>query len=57
MTAVPTGCVIPAHGSLVLSTGKGHVMISSLFGQLKPGQNVNLELTFANAGPITSPRR
>jgi periplasmic copper chaperone A len=52
MKAVPDGVVIPAHGSLVLSTGKGHVMIQQLFGKLLPGQNVNLELTFANAGPI-----
>jgi periplasmic copper chaperone A len=52
MRAVTNGVVIPAHGSLVLSTGKGHVMIEQLFGKLLPGQNVNLELTFANAGPI-----
>ena len=44
--------VIPAHGSLVLSTGKGHVMIEQLFGTLLPGQNVDLELVFAKAGPI-----
>jgi periplasmic copper chaperone A len=53
MTAVSGGVVIPAHGSLVLSTGKGHVMIGQLFGKLLPGQSVNLELVFANAGPIT----
>jgi copper(I)-binding protein len=44
--------VIPAHGSLVLSTGKGHVMIGGLFGTLEAGQTVDLELDFANAGPI-----
>jgi periplasmic copper chaperone A len=44
--------VIPPHGSLVLSTGKGHVMIEQLFGKLLPGQNVNLELTFARAEPV-----
>jgi periplasmic copper chaperone A len=52
MTVSPTGAVIPAHGSLTLSTGKGHVMIEQLFGTLKPGQQVNLELDFANAGSI-----
>jgi copper(I)-binding protein len=44
--------VIPAHGKLVLSTGKGHVMIEQLFGKLLPGQSVNLELVFVRAGPI-----
>ncbi len=52
MQAATDGVVIPAKGSLVLSTGKGHVMIEQLFGKLLPGQNVNLELTFATAGPI-----
>jgi copper(I)-binding protein len=52
MTAAGNGAVIPAHGSLVLSTGKGHVMIEKLIGRLVPGQSVNLELVFANAGPI-----
>ncbi|HJQ43400.1 MAG TPA: copper chaperone PCu(A)C [Jatrophihabitantaceae bacterium] len=53
MTAVTGGFQIPAHGSLVLSVGKGHVMISDLYGKLTAGQTVNLELTFQNAGPIT----
>jgi copper(I)-binding protein len=53
MTVNKGGAVIPAHGKLVLSTGKGHVMIEKLFGTLKPGQNVNLALTFQNAGEIT----
>lgn len=52
MTAISGGVVIPAHGSLVLSVGKGHVMIGDLFGPLKAGQLVNIELTFANAGPV-----
>lgn len=52
MTAAASGVLIPAHGSLVLSTGKGHVMIEQLFGTLLPGESVNLELVFANAGPI-----
>ncbi len=46
------GLVVPAHGSVSLSAGTGHVMISGLFGTLEPGQTVNLELTFARAGPI-----
>ncbi|MDP9116909.1 MAG: copper chaperone PCu(A)C [Actinomycetota bacterium] len=53
MTAVVSGGVtIPAHGSLVLSVGKGHVMISELFSPLKPGETVDIALTFANAGAI-----
>jgi copper(I)-binding protein len=53
--------VIPAHGSLVLSIGKGHVMIGQLFGTLQVGQTVDLELDFQNAGqidvvaPVTAP--
>lgn len=53
MTADADGAVIPAHGSLVLSTGHGHVMIEQLFGKLLPGQTVNLDLTFENAGSIS----
>jgi copper(I)-binding protein len=52
MTAVTGGVTIPAHGSLVLSVGTGHVMISDLFGPLKPGQIVDMELEFQNAGPV-----
>lgn len=44
--------VIPAHGKLVLTAGGGHVMIEGLFGTLNPGDNVNLSLTFTNAGTI-----
>jgi copper(I)-binding protein len=52
MVVAPNGVVVPAHGSLVLSTGKGHVMIGGLFGTLKPGQSVDLELDFRDNGPI-----
>jgi len=52
MTAVANGVVIPAHGKLVLSVAKGHVMIEQLFGKLEPGQSVNLALTFESAGTI-----
>jgi copper(I)-binding protein len=44
--------VIPAHGRLVLSVGHGHVMIENVFGTLKPGDNVNMTLTFEKAGTI-----
>ena len=53
MTAVSGGFEIAAHSSLVLSVGKGHVMIGDLYGTLRAGQTVNLELTFRNAGPIS----
>ncbi|HEV7204779.1 MAG TPA: copper chaperone PCu(A)C [Jatrophihabitans sp.] len=52
MVAAANGLVIPAHGSVVLSTGKGHVMIEHLFDKLTAGQTVNLELDFRTAGPI-----
>lgn len=52
MSASPSGAVIPAHGHLVLTTGKNHVMIENLFGKLVAGQTVNLELDFQNAGAI-----
>jgi copper(I)-binding protein len=52
MSAAANGALIPAHGSLVLSTGKGHVMIEHLYGRLVAGQHVNIELDFSNAGPI-----
>ncbi len=45
------GLRIRAHSSVTLS-GKAHVMIEHLLGTLRPGQYVNLELTFANAGPV-----
>jgi copper(I)-binding protein len=47
-----TGLTIPAHGSVTLSPGKGHVMIEKLYGPLKPGQSVNFQLTFAKAGEL-----
>jgi copper(I)-binding protein len=52
MTAAANGVVIPAKGKLVLSVGKGPVMIEQLFGPLLPGQSVSLALTFQNAGTI-----
>jgi copper(I)-binding protein len=52
MAVAPNGAIIPAHGHLTLSTGRGHVMIEQLYGTLKPGQHVDLELDFAEAGSI-----
>jgi copper(I)-binding protein len=49
---VVPGLVVPAHGSVSLGAGTGRALISGLFGTLKAGQSVNLELTFARAGPI-----
>lgn len=43
---------IPAGGSVSLSPGKGHVMITKLYGPLKGGQSVNLQLTFDHAGQL-----
>lgn len=52
MIPEPNGVVIPAHGSLVLTVGKRHVMIENLYGKLLPGQSVNLELDFQKAGSV-----
>jgi copper(I)-binding protein len=52
MTLNANGVVVPAHGKLALSVGHGHVMIEKVTGTLKPGQQVNLELDFAEAGQI-----
>jgi periplasmic copper chaperone A len=56
MTVTPNGVVIPAHGSYTLSVGKGHVMIGQLYGKLKAGESVDLELDFTDASlDITAP--
>jgi periplasmic copper chaperone A len=52
MTVPSGGIVVPAHGKLVLTTGAQHVMIEQLFGPLTPGQNIPIELVFADAGPV-----
>lgn len=46
------GVVVPAHGSVTLSPAIGHIMIEKLYGPLKPGQSVNMQLTFATAGIV-----
>ncbi|MEO7262974.1 MAG: copper chaperone PCu(A)C [Jatrophihabitantaceae bacterium] len=43
---------IPAHGSVTLSPGKGHVMIEKLYGPLTASQSVNFQLTFAKSGQL-----
>jgi len=53
MTVQPDGATVPAHGKLVLKVGAGHVMIEKLIGKLEPGQTVDLDLTFKNAGNIS----
>jgi copper(I)-binding protein len=52
MADMPNGIPIPAHGSVTLTPGGEHVMIQKLIGTLKPGQTVDLQLQFANAGTI-----
>jgi copper(I)-binding protein len=52
MTMTAGGLTIPAHSSITLSPGKGHVMIEHLLGPLRPGQYVNLQLSFAKAGLV-----
>ncbi|SHH30854.1 hypothetical protein SAMN05443575_3676 [Jatrophihabitans endophyticus] len=51
MSATGTA-VIPAHGRLVLSPGKGHLMIGKLFGTLRGGDEVNISLQFQSAGSV-----
>ncbi len=50
--AAMSGLSVPAKGSVTLSPGKGHIMIEKLYGPVKAGQTVNLQLTFATAGEV-----
>jgi copper(I)-binding protein len=52
MAQMTGGLRIPAHSSVTLSPGNGHVMIQDLLGPLQPGQTVNLQLTFAHNIPL-----
>ena len=52
MAEMTGGLRIPAHSSVTLSPGDGHVMIHDLLGPLQPGQTVNLQLTFAHNIPL-----
>ncbi len=47
-----SGELIPAHGTLVLTTGRSHVMISQLVAPLHAGDHVNIDIDFQNAGTI-----
>jgi copper(I)-binding protein len=51
MTATES-VIVPAKGQLVLKPGGGHLMITGLYGKIKKGQIVDVELNFANAGPV-----
>jgi periplasmic copper chaperone A len=46
------GVTVRAHGSIRFTPGGNHVMIEKVYGRLKVGQSVNLELDFAKAGSI-----
>ena len=52
MHTAGAGLSIPAHGSVTLSPGKGHLMIEKLYGPLKAGQSVNFVLDFDKAGRL-----
>jgi periplasmic copper chaperone A len=52
MVDTPDGVKIPAHGMVVFKPTTGHVMIEKLIGTLTPGQTVDIDLTFANAGQV-----
>jgi len=52
MTPQAGGVLVPAHGRLTLSVGRGHVMIEGVTEPLKAGDQVNIELDFANAGAL-----
>lgn len=52
MSLNKNGLTIPAHGNAALAPGKGHAMIENLYGPVKAGQSVNLQLTFAHAGDV-----
>jgi copper(I)-binding protein len=51
MTTAAT-LVLKAGQSRTLSVGNGHVMIEGLYGTLKPGDTVSIELNFKVAGPV-----
>jgi hypothetical protein len=52
MTVAANGVPVPAHGSVRFTPGGNHVMIEKVYGRLRVGQSVNLELDFANAGSL-----
>jgi copper(I)-binding protein len=48
-----TSLTVPAHGKLVFSPGRYHVMLESPTRPLRQGDRVKLTLTFERAGRIT----
>ncbi|SDJ02173.1 Copper(I)-binding protein [Frankineae bacterium MT45] len=53
MSVAANGVAVPAHQTVSLSVGHGHVMMQQLLGPLLPGQTVNLILRFENAPSLT----
>ena len=47
--------VVPAHGSVVLTTGRQHLMLASPRPGLREGSTVHVTLVFSHAGAITVP--
>ena len=52
MVPLPSGAIVPAHGTLVLTAGQDHVMLEQLVGTMRAGQSVRLSLTFQHGGTI-----
>lgn len=52
MVAIPSGAVVPAHGSLVLRPGSYHVMLRRPVRAVKQGTTELLTLRFARAGVV-----
>lgn len=53
MTAEPDGVAVPAHGTLRLAVGAGHVMIEGLYRPVTDGERVPLDITFERFGTVT----
>jgi hypothetical protein len=53
MRPLPNGLPIPAKGSVSLSPGGYHIMLTGLKKQLKMGETVPVELTFEHAGKVS----
>lgn len=53
MRPVPGGFEVPAKGKLELKPGGKHVMFLNMTEPLRPGQEVEITLTFEKAGDIT----
>lgn len=53
MQQLEEGLEIPANGEVTLEVGSYHVMLMELPGELEHGDEVELELTFEEAGSVT----